>query len=182
MILSTAKSLSYLGTKIGSRSNEGQHPAFFNRLAHTGTTLSHLPLDSVRCRFQITRLFPGSRNHVSQGSGVARPFETVEGGRDVRRGATTQLPPPLHDLSVHHSFPFFPVFPILERGGSHGNIASARHPWDAESTGLLSSSGRLTILSHHGADRLMTDTEVGGQRAETPGRSQSADRGLLVGT
>ena len=75
------------------------------------------PLDSVRCRFQITRLAPGYRNHFSRGSGVALPHEKVEVGRDVvRRGGTTPLMPPLHNLSVHHSFPFFPVFPVRERG------------------------------------------------------------------
>jgi hypothetical protein len=86
------------------------------------------PLDRVRCRFRITRLFPGYRNHFSRGSRVALPQETVEVGRDVRRGVTTPLTPPLHDRSVHQSFPVFPVFPVLERGETHRTIASALRP------------------------------------------------------
>jgi hypothetical protein len=87
------------------------------------------PLDRVRCRFQITRLFPSYRNHFSRGSGVALRHEKVAVGRDVRRGVTTQLTPPLHDLSMHHhSFPVFPVFPVLERGETHRTIASALRP------------------------------------------------------
>jgi hypothetical protein len=93
-----------------------------------GTALPDFPLDRVRCRFQITRLVPGYRNHFSRGSRVALPHETVEVSRDVRRGVTMQLTPPLYDLSVHQSFPVFPVFPVLDRGETHRTNASALRP------------------------------------------------------
>ena len=77
------------------------------------------------------------------------------------------------------SFPVFPLFPVLERGSS-----SSAGPLTARSDPICAAQ-RLTALpgglSHHGPDRLMADAELGGQRAQTLGYGQRADRGLLVG-
>jgi hypothetical protein len=62
------------------------------------------------------------------GSGVAHLSANVQLGRDLRRDVTTPLTRPWNDLSVPHSFPVFPLFPVLQTGGVRCSIASGPHP------------------------------------------------------
>jgi hypothetical protein len=74
-----------------------------------------------------------------------------------------KLTPPLHDLSVHHSFPFFPVFPVLKRGEANSPNNAPGLRYDLVSGVLPGSSVARAVLSHHGPDRLVADFELGGQ-------------------
>jgi hypothetical protein len=88
------------------------------------------------------------------------------------------LTPPLHDLSVHQSFP---VFPVLRRErGSSATAALTHDRLDPAGAARRCSSCCWVVLSQHSADRLVTDPEFGGQRAETLGSDEGLDRCLLL--